>query len=112
MDMNILLNSKQRNKAMLKKICGEEYDLKRAIVAYVHKETGELYKMEQIILSGRGFEIIINPEMTNEEIEIGKNNGKIQCIKWVRNRTGLGLKDSKDLVEKVFRENGWIFKPW
>ena len=40
-------------------------------------------------------------KLTAEEIEIGKVN-KINAIKAVRARTGLGLKEAKDLVETVF----------
>jgi SepF-like predicted cell division protein (DUF552 family) len=40
-------------------------------------------------------------KLTPEEIEIGKVN-KINAIKAVRARTGLGLKEAKDLVETVY----------
>jgi ribosomal protein L7/L12 len=40
-------------------------------------------------------------KLTPEEIEIGKVN-KINAIKAVRARTGMGLKESKDLVETVY----------
>lgn len=44
-----------------------------------------------------------------DEIDLGKDQGKIPCIKEVRARTGMGLKEAKDLVEKVFDQNGWVF---
>lgn len=50
------------------------------------------------------------PRLTNNEWESGKNEGKIPCIKMVRARLGLGLKQSKDLVEYWFDEYGYSFK--
>lgn len=50
--------------------------------------------------------------LTTKEIETGRCVSKIQCIKDVRERTGLGLKDSKDLVEAEFDRLGYNFKPY
>lgn len=47
--------------------------------------------------------------LTAEEIDAGKYQGKIPCIKLHRGRTGMGLKESKDAVEEYFHKNGWIF---
>ncbi len=43
-----------------------------------------------------------NERLTDEEHELVKNNQKIHAIKSVRMRTGLGLKDAKDLVDKYY----------
>lgn len=48
--------------------------------------------------------------LTTHEIEIGRNVSKIQCIKDVRDRTRLGLQDTKDLVENEFTRLGYHFK--
>ena len=43
------------------------------------------------------------------EIFVGKNEGKIACIKLVRTRCNLGLKEAKDLVEAEFNRLGLSF---
>lgn len=43
--------------------------------------------------------------ITGEEIDILASQGKIPAIKAVGNRTGLGLKESKDLVEEYIDKN-------
>jgi ribosomal protein L7/L12 len=48
-------------------------------------------------------------QLTQEEINLGLYTGKIAVIKAVRERTQIGLRDAKDLVEKVFEEKGWSF---
>ena len=48
--------------------------------------------------------------LTRQEIESGRNDGKIPCIKLVRERCGLGLKEAKDLVEDEFIRLGYSFK--
>ena len=54
-------------------------------------------------------EIVNEYELTTTEIDIGKKEGKIPCIKAVRERTGLDLKNTKDLVEDYFAANGYQF---
>ena len=41
--------------------------------------------------------------LTDEEIQIGQNKGKIACIRAVRARTNASLLDTKNLVESVFK---------
>ncbi len=41
--------------------------------------------------------------LTDEEIQIGQNEGKIACVRAVRNRTGQGLVEVKNLCEKTFK---------
>ena len=48
--------------------------------------------------------------LTRREIEAGRYEGKIPCIKLVRERCGLGLKEAKDLVEAEFTRLGYSFK--
>ena len=48
--------------------------------------------------------------LTQKEIEVGRYEGKIPCIKLVRDRTNFGLKETKDLVEKYFYNHGFAFK--
>lgn len=46
------------------------------------------------------------------EREIAKSNGKIACVKAVRERTGLGLKEAKDMVERdILPEDFGGWKP-
>jgi hypothetical protein len=48
--------------------------------------------------------------LTLGEVDTGKQVGKIACIKQVRERTGIGLKEAKDLVEKWFADRNYVFK--
>ena len=48
--------------------------------------------------------------LTRQEIEAGRFEGKIPCIKLVRTRCGLGLKEAKDSVEAEFTRLGHLFK--
>lgn len=41
--------------------------------------------------------------LTEEEIQIGINDGKIVCIRAVRARTGASLVDTKNLCEHIFK---------
>ena len=43
--------------------------------------------------------------LTEEEMAMGKQGQKIPAIKAIRMRTGLGLKEAKDLFESVFPNN-------
>lgn len=47
--------------------------------------------------------------LTLSEISIGQREGKIPCIKLVRDRCCLGLREAKDLVESEFSRMGLIF---
>jgi hypothetical protein len=49
----------------------------------------------------------VTDRLTNEEIEVGKKQGKIACIKLVRARLYLGLKEAKDLVEAEEKRLGF-----
>lgn len=42
------------------------------------------------------------PSLTHEEVNIGREKGKLDCIKVYKNRTGLSLMDSKHAVEQWF----------
>lgn len=52
-----------------------------------------------------------NPRLTLTKSEIfeGQTNGKIACIRTFRTRTGFGLIDAKNFVEKYFANNGLTF---
>lgn len=57
--------------------------------------------------AGKGWVIVANREeqeaknkMTQWERELYEDRGEIYCIKEVRNRTGMSLKDAKEFVEK------------
>ncbi len=43
----------------------------------------------------------LSNELTAEENEMVRTNQKIQAIKSVRQRTGLGLRDAKDIVDRA-----------
>jgi len=47
--------------------------------------------------------------LTIEEVRVGLNSGKIPAIKLFRERVGVGLKDSKEAVEKFFAAAGLTF---
>ena len=47
--------------------------------------------------------------LTHMEFKTGRNEGKWACIKLVRTRCGLGLKEAKDLVEAEFTRLGYAF---
>lgn len=47
--------------------------------------------------------------LTNEEIRAGRENGKISCIRLVKERLNLSLIDAKNLVELFFETNGLRF---
>lgn len=49
-------------------------------------------------------------QLTETEIIAGVRDGKIPAIRLYRERTGLGLKDSKDHVEHYFTVNNLQFK--
>ncbi len=49
------------------------------------------------------------PKITDLEIALGRQNGKIAAIKEVRTRLGYGLKDAKDFVEAEFKRLGYNF---
>lgn len=46
-------------------------------------------------------ELDLPPELSAEVIELVKSGNKIQAIKIVREATGLGLKEAKDVVEAL-----------
>ena len=48
-------------------------------------------------------------EVLAAELLAGKNVGKIEAIKKYRTRTGLGLKESKDNVERAMEQLGISF---
>lgn len=50
-----------------------------------------------------------NNKLAPSEIDAGKNIGKIQAIKMVRERTSCGLAEAKNLVEDEFQKHGWKF---
>lgn len=47
--------------------------------------------------------------LTEEEIRLGTQQGKIAAIREYRSRTGLGLKEAKDAVEDYFLRKGLKF---
>lgn len=53
----------------------------------------------RIIVSGSGT-VVTNPQryLTTEEVQCIRDDRFIEAIKMVRERTGLGLKDAKDLA--------------
>ena len=50
----------------------------------------------------RQSETILTRNMTAQEHELARSGSKIAAIKAVRQRTGLGLKDAKDLVDIAY----------
>src|SRR5688572_11592911 len=50
-------------------------------------------------------------KLTIDEIAIGTNHGKVECVKAYKNRTGKSLIDSKNFVEQYFEQNGLSFCP-
>ena len=44
--------------------------------------------------------------LTGEEVDLLRNDRIIQCIKSVRERTGMNLKDAKSLVDKIRAQLG------
>lgn len=57
------------------------------------------------------FPVAKSPKLTLTKSEIfeGQTHGKIACIKAFRTRTGFGLFDAKNFVEKYFADNGLTF---
>lgn len=53
-----------------------------------------------------------NLDMTQDEIDAGVKNGRLAAIRLYRDRTGLGLKESKDHVEAHFNKFGYKFADW
>jgi hypothetical protein len=51
-------------------------------------------------------------EVTANELAIAVREGKIPAIKAYRDRTGRGLKDSKDYIENAVFNLGLEFKRW
>lgn len=50
--------------------------------------------------------------LTHAEVTAGKLEGKIAAIKMHRDRTLMGLRESKETVEKYFSDNNLSFKSW
>lgn len=48
--------------------------------------------------------------LTNEELRIGQENGKLECVKLFKERTGRTLMDAKRTVEEYFSVNGYKFR--
>jgi hypothetical protein len=44
-------------------------------------------------------------KLVNNLLDAVYRGEKINCIKWLRALTGLGLKDSKEIVEAFFRQS-------
>ena len=90
---------------MVNLVCDESLDkgvrkhLARALRAQVAVMTND-------ILNGKPR----TDRLTREEIEVGRYEGKIPCIKLVRDRCKLGLKEAKDLAENEFTRLGYAFK--
>jgi len=51
-----------------------------------------------------------NGALNATEVESGISQGKIHAIKMFRERTGVGLKEAKEAVEKYFDDNHLKFK--
>lgn len=47
--------------------------------------------------------------LTDEELRVGQEDGKLKCVKLFKDRTGRSLMESKVAVEKYFEENGYKF---
>lgn len=47
--------------------------------------------------------------LTPEEVEAGQKEGKIAAIRAIRDRTQLGLKEAKEMVENYFIKHGLKF---
>lgn len=48
--------------------------------------------------------------LTSEEIRVGETEGKLACVKLVKDRTQMFLMDAKRLVETEFERLGKTFK--
>jgi ribosomal protein L7/L12 len=51
-------------------------------------------------------------EVTTEEINAGKNKGKLEAVKLYKARTGLSLMESKNNIETCFTNLGLEFYKW
>ena len=51
----------------------------------------------------------LDGELTDNEVWIGENNGKVSCIREYRNRTEKGIGESKQDVENYFRNRNLTF---
>lgn len=82
-------------------------------------ETDKIIRRHLAIVLRRKVKIMTNDDivrkapsqyLTPGEVDAGKTCGKITCIKMVRERTGMGLYDSKLLVEKWFSDHCYLFR--
>ena len=49
-----------------------------------------------------------NVSVSEKVLDFLREGKKIDCVKVLREETGLGLKDSKDMVEKILSENSEV----
>ncbi len=50
-------------------------------------------------------------KLTLDEIQAGESQGKLECVRLYKHRSGKSLMDSKRFVEKYFADNGLTFLP-
>lgn len=68
------------------------------------KETAKVYFNQ--IIEGQNQQ----SKLTRQEIEDGQNNGRVYCIRMVRDRLRLSLAETAHLVDSEFKRLGYMFK--
>lgn len=87
------------------------YAFNEATDTVVKKHLGRALRRAVVLETAKVLDKVVGAnELTKEEVRLGKEVGKIACIKAHRDRTGMGLKDSKDTCERFFRIQGRCFK--
>jgi hypothetical protein len=64
-------------------------------------------KIAELIMSLCKSHIVI---LNAEEVYAGTNNGKLDCVRLYKNRTGLSLIESKRDCEQFFQDNKLLFR--
>lgn len=82
------------------------YELSAAMKNVISPNQAVLEESVFVAPQGTDMEGMLSEKDRAEVIKMLKNEGPVQAIKYAREATGLGLKEAKDLVDKIQREIG------
>lgn len=82
------------------------YELAAAMKNVISPNQAVLEESVFVAPQGTDMEGMLSEKDRAEVIKMLKNEGPVQAIKYAREATGLGLKEAKDLVEKIQKEIG------
>ncbi len=82
------------------------YELAAAMKNVISPNQAVLEESVFVAPQGTDIEGMLSEKDRAEVIKMLKNEGPVQAIKYAREATGLGLKEAKDLVDKIQREIG------